>query len=52
MVCHQDAEAMHRLGFISDARMKEFDEMCLVPEPKAPKKANASVAACALPRKA
>ena len=34
MVVHQDAEGMHRLGIISDAEMKEFDEGCLVQEPK------------------
>jgi DNA-binding transcriptional regulator YiaG len=32
MVCHQDAEGMHRLGIIDDAQMREFDEDCLVPE--------------------
>ena len=34
MVIHQDAEGMHRLGIISDAEMREFDEGCLVQEPK------------------
>jgi len=34
MVTHQDAEGMHRLGIISDAEMKEFDEGCLVQEPE------------------
>jgi DNA-binding transcriptional regulator YiaG len=34
MVIHQDAEGMHRLGIISDAEMREFDEGCLVKEPK------------------
>jgi putative transcriptional regulator len=33
-VIHEDMEGMHRLGIISDARMKEFDEMCLVPAPE------------------
>ena len=32
MVCHQSAEGLHRLGIINDARMQEFDEMCLAPE--------------------
>jgi DNA-binding transcriptional regulator YiaG len=32
MVCHQDAEGMHRLGLIDDAKMREFDEGCLVAE--------------------
>ena len=34
MVLHQDAEGLHRLGIISDAEMKEFDEDCLVQEPE------------------
>ena len=34
MVVHQDAEGLHRLGIISDAEMKEFDEGCLVQESK------------------
>jgi len=34
MVTHQDAEGLHRLGIISDAEMKEYDEGCLVKEPK------------------
>jgi len=29
-VIHEDMKGMHQLGFISDARMREFDEMCLV----------------------
>ena len=33
-VIHQDAEGLHRLGIISDAEMKEYDEGCLVQEPK------------------
>jgi DNA-binding transcriptional regulator YiaG len=36
MVCHQDAVGLHQLGLIDDAKMREFDEGCLVPEPKAP----------------
>ena len=32
MVIHQDAEGLHRLGIISDAEMREFDEGCLVKE--------------------
>jgi DNA-binding transcriptional regulator YiaG len=38
MVCHEDAEAMRRLGILSDAEMREFDKDCLVPEPKTLKK--------------
>ena len=34
MVIHQDAEGLHRLGIISDAEMREFDEGCLVKEPE------------------
>jgi hypothetical protein len=53
MVCHQDAEVMRRLGILSDTEMREFDDDCLVPDPKAPKKAHASVPpAYASPRKA
>ena len=29
-VIYQDAKAMHRAGIISDERMREYDEMCLV----------------------
>jgi hypothetical protein len=43
MVCHQDAEALCRIGAISDAEMWEFDEDCLVPDPKAPEKAPAGI---------
>ena len=32
MVCNQSAEGLHKLGIISDARMQEFDEMCLAEE--------------------
>ena len=34
MVMHQQAEGLHRLGIISDAEMREFDEDCLVKEPE------------------
>ena len=56
-VLHQAALADYQLGIISDAEMKEFDKDCLVPEPKAPKKAQTSArqarsAAYTLPRKA
>jgi DNA-binding transcriptional regulator YiaG len=34
MVLHQDAEGLHRLGIISDAEMREYDEGCLVQEPE------------------
>ena len=29
MVLHQGAVDMHKLGIISDERMREYDEMCL-----------------------
>jgi DNA-binding transcriptional regulator YiaG len=35
MVCHQEAQALFEIGAIDADRMKEFDEMCLVPEAKA-----------------
>jgi len=35
MVCHQDAEGLHRLGIISDEEMLEFDETCLVEDAEA-----------------
>ena len=34
MVCHQSAESLFRLGIIDADEMKEFDEGCLVQEPK------------------
>jgi len=42
MVIHQDAEGLHRLGIISDAEMKEYDEGCLVKEPETAYKADKS----------
>ena len=33
-VIHEDMKGMHQLGIISDARMREFDKMCLSQEPK------------------
>jgi len=35
---HEDAEGMHKLGIISDVRMREYDRDCLVQEPKKPRK--------------
>jgi DNA-binding transcriptional regulator YiaG len=29
-VCHQDAEALHRIGAITDDEMAEYDRDCLV----------------------
>jgi DNA-binding transcriptional regulator YiaG len=43
MVIHQDAEGLHRLGIISDAEMREFDEGCLVHEPKTAYEAKKSI---------
>jgi len=37
-VIHEDAEGMHRLGIISDERMRHYDEGCLVREPKTTRK--------------
>jgi len=34
MVLHQDAEGLHRMGIIKENEMKEYDEGCLVKEPK------------------
>ncbi|MDR3301524.1 MAG: XRE family transcriptional regulator [Spirochaetaceae bacterium] len=31
-VIHQDAQAMFKVGAISEARMREYDRDCLVPE--------------------
>ncbi|MDR0290290.1 MAG: XRE family transcriptional regulator [Treponema sp.] len=33
-VIHQDAVANFEVGAISEAKMKEFDKMCLVKEPE------------------
>jgi len=33
-VIHEDATIDFNLGFISEARMREYDEMCLVKEPE------------------
>jgi DNA-binding transcriptional regulator YiaG len=33
MVCHQEAENLLAVGAISEAEMREYDEMCLVQEP-------------------
>ena len=33
-VVHQDAKANYEVGAISEAQMREFDEMCLVQEAK------------------
>jgi DNA-binding transcriptional regulator YiaG len=38
MVIHDTARALHRIGAISDAEMKEYDEECLVPEHRGPNK--------------
>jgi DNA-binding transcriptional regulator YiaG len=53
-VVHQDAEAMYAVGAISEAKMKEYDEDCLVLEPaiKAPSARQAPVPAYTSPRQA
>jgi len=33
-VIHDDMKGMQQLGIISDDRMSEFDEMCLIKEPE------------------
>jgi DNA-binding transcriptional regulator YiaG len=33
MVIHQSAQDLLELGIIDSAKMREFDENCLVPEP-------------------
>jgi putative transcriptional regulator len=42
-VIHQDAMANFEVGAISKARMKEYDDMCLVQEPKESYNAELSV---------
>jgi DNA-binding transcriptional regulator YiaG len=39
MVCHQDAEALHRIGAITDEEMAEYNRDCLVNPPKPGQKA-------------
>ena len=34
MVIHQDAQGLYQLGIINDDEMKEYNEGCLVNEPK------------------
>jgi hypothetical protein len=31
---HENATENYKLGFISEARMREYDELCLVPDNK------------------
>jgi DNA-binding transcriptional regulator YiaG len=33
-VIHEDIKGMYKLGIVSEARMKEFDKMCLAQEPE------------------
>ena len=42
-VIHEEMEDMHRSGYISDARMREFDELCLVKEPQTAYEAEKSI---------
>ena len=42
-VMHQDAMAEFEAGLISEARMKEYDEMCLIKEPEAVYKTEESI---------
>jgi putative transcriptional regulator len=32
IVCHESAQALYRIGAIDSDKMREFDEMCIVPE--------------------
>ena len=41
-VIHEDMKGLHRLGIISDERMREFDKDCLVQEPKPTRKTASS----------
>jgi len=42
-VIHEDMKDMHELGIINDARMREFDKMCLVQETLMPHESTSSV---------
>ena len=42
-VIHEEMQDMHRAGFISDARMREFDEMCLIQDSKTAHKAEGTL---------
>ena len=39
---HEDAAGMHKLGIISDERMRYYDRECLVQEPKPTRKTASS----------
>ncbi|GHU56642.1 hypothetical protein FACS189442_5330 [Spirochaetia bacterium] len=40
MVCHETAQALHEIGAITDAEMREYDEDCLMHEPSSPSTAS------------
>jgi len=42
-VIHQDAKEMYKIGAITEARMREFDELCLS-NPKTEKKSSSAYA--------
>ena len=42
---HENASANFAIGAISEARMREYDEMCLVPEAEASAEAETGLAA-------
>jgi putative transcriptional regulator len=42
-IIHQDAQGLFEIGAIDAARMREFDEMCLIPTPKPAKEISAPV---------
>jgi DNA-binding transcriptional regulator YiaG len=33
-VIHEDMKGMYELGIISEAKIREFDKMCLIQEPE------------------
>ena len=37
-VIHENMKGLHKLGILSDAEMREFDNDCLVQDPKNPRK--------------
>jgi DNA-binding transcriptional regulator YiaG len=53
-VIHQSAKDLYEIGAISEARMQEYDEDCLVSEPipKAPSAQKTPTPAHAAPRRA
>jgi DNA-binding transcriptional regulator YiaG len=42
-VIHEDMKGMYELGIINEAKMKEYDKMCLVREPETLIKKNGKI---------